>query len=319
MTKQIATVAFHGTPLTVITHDSQQLVAMKPIVEAIGLQWEAQYKRIQRHPVLKPAMSIMDIPSAGGNQRTACLPIDYLNGWLFGVDVNRVREEIRDTLIQYQRECYQVLSNYWQKGEAKPQRKTHPKALPNGLTIDQQDAIKAMVKARVEALPQNKRAKGAITCWSALKSKFGCTYKEIPTEHFTDAASLVARVPLEGEWLGKEDIGTDKVIWSASRWLEESMPDVRERMTQFQGGGNIMITPDMLCGPAEFISPTLEAISELESLGHNLEACRLEVLAMKHHLEGAQHLFEGVRLWAERTHRRGIRFKIAEDRTGLLK
>ncbi len=84
-----------------------------------------------------------------------------------------------------------------------PQRKTKPKALPNGLTIDQQDAIKAMVKARVEALPQAKRAKGAITCWSALKSKFGCTYKNIPAEHFTEAASLVARLPLEGEYLGK--------------------------------------------------------------------------------------------------------------------
>ena len=131
MTQQIATVTFHGTPLTVITHDDQQLVAMKPIVEAIGLQWEAQYKRIQRHPVLKAAMSIMDIPSAGGVQRTACLPLDYLNGWLFGVDVNRVREEIRDTLIQYQRECYQVLADYWQKGEAKmPTANANPKPCP---------------------------------------------------------------------------------------------------------------------------------------------------------------------------------------------
>lgn len=85
-----------------------------------------------------------------------------------------------------------------------PTRKRQPKALPNGLTIEQQDAIKAMVKARVEALPQEKRAKGAITCWSALKSKFGCTYKEISADQFTDAASLVARVVLDGEYLGKE-------------------------------------------------------------------------------------------------------------------
>lgn len=88
---------------------------------------------------------------------------------------------------------------------AKPQRRSKPRALPNGLTTEQQDAIKAMVKARVESLPQEKRAKGAITCWSALKSKFGCTYKEIPAEHFTDAASLVARVELEGEWLPKQE------------------------------------------------------------------------------------------------------------------
>lgn len=205
MTKQIATVTFHGTPLTVITQDDQQLVAMKPIVEAIGLDWRAQLQRIKRHPVLSQGVVIITTPSVGGEQHTNCLPLDYLNGWLFGVDVNRVREEIRDTLIQYQRECYQVLADYWQKGEAKmPTRKTQPKALPNGLTTEQQDAIKALVKARVDALPQAKRAKGAITCWSALKSKFGCTYKDISPDQFTDAASLVARVALEGEWLSKE-------------------------------------------------------------------------------------------------------------------
>lgn len=213
MKNQIASVDFRGHTLTVITNNKQRLVAMKPIVESIGLDWKSQYSRIQRHPVLKSTTVIMTTVAQDGKQRELlCLPLDYLNGWLFGVDVNRVREEIRDTLIQYQRECYAVLAAYWQTGEPKlPQRKTQPKALPSGLTIDQQDAIKAMVKARVEALPQAKRAKGAITCWSALKSKFGCTYKDIPAEHFTDAASLVARVELEGEWLGKEPEKSDRL------------------------------------------------------------------------------------------------------------
>ncbi|MCR7162897.1 hypothetical protein NS899_32270, partial [Pseudomonas aeruginosa] len=70
---------------------------------------------------------------------------------------------------------------------------------------DQQEAIKALVKARVDELPEGKRAKAAITCWSSLKSKFGCTYKEISPEQFTDAVSLIARVVLEGELLGKEE------------------------------------------------------------------------------------------------------------------
>lgn len=47
------------------------------------------------------------------------------------------------------------------------------KALPGGLTLEQQDAVKALVKSRVEALPHDGQAKGAITCWSAIKSKLG--------------------------------------------------------------------------------------------------------------------------------------------------
>ncbi|WP_417315708.1 Rha family transcriptional regulator [Cycloclasticus pugetii] len=86
-------------------------------------------------------------------------------------------------------------------GKPAPAKKRQAKALPNGLTVEQQDTIKSLVKARVDALPSEKRAKAAITCWSSLKSKFGCTYKEIEPQHFTDAVSLVARVPLEGDFI----------------------------------------------------------------------------------------------------------------------
>lgn len=109
-----ATVDFHGNPLTVITAaDGQRLVAMRPICDAIGVQWEAQLKRIKRDSVLSEAMSIMDIPSFGGEQSTVCLPLEYLNGWLFGISTSRVKPEIRQRLEDYQRECYQVLNAYW--------------------------------------------------------------------------------------------------------------------------------------------------------------------------------------------------------------
>ncbi len=207
-TTHIAAVDFHGQSLTVVTGpNGEHLVAMKPICEAIGLGWQSQYNRIKRHDVLSSTVVIMTTVAEDGKKRELlCLPLDMLNGWLFGVDASRVRPEIRDTLIQYQRECFAALAAYWQQGEAANLRKTRkPKALPNGLTLEQQEAVKSLVKARVETLPANRRAKAAITCWSALKSKFGCTYKEIPPEQFTDAVSLVARVALEGELLTSDD------------------------------------------------------------------------------------------------------------------
>jgi len=84
-----------------------------------------------------------------------------------------------------------------------------PRALPNGLSGEQQSAIKALVAARIEALPEARRGKAATACWSALKSKFGCNYKEIAPEQFTEAVNLVARIELEGEWLEPE---TPKVL-----------------------------------------------------------------------------------------------------------
>ncbi|KVX06423.1 hypothetical protein ASL22_13235 [Alcaligenes faecalis] len=116
MSKQnaLATVEFHGKSLTVITAaDGQRLVAMRPICEAIGLDSDAQLKRIKRNPVLSKGSVIMTVPSAGGDQSMVCLPVDYLNGWLFGIHTSQVKPEIRQRLEDYQRECYQVLNAYW--------------------------------------------------------------------------------------------------------------------------------------------------------------------------------------------------------------
>jgi hypothetical protein len=84
-----------------------------------------------------------------------------------------------------------------------PESKTR-KALPGGLSLDQQDTIKALVKQRVESeLPQEKWAGASIKCWSALKKKFGCSYKEISPDNFVNAVSLISRLTLEGELLEK--------------------------------------------------------------------------------------------------------------------
>lgn len=79
------------------------------------------------------------------------------------------------------------------------------KALPNGLSLEQQDCIKALVRQRVAELPKDKQAKAAITCWSSIKSKYGKTYKAVEPEHFTNIVSLLGRLPLEGELIDKPD------------------------------------------------------------------------------------------------------------------
>jgi len=47
-----------------------------------------------------------------------CLPLEYLNGWLFGIDDNRVAPEVQEALIIYKREAYGALYNYFVKGFA---------------------------------------------------------------------------------------------------------------------------------------------------------------------------------------------------------
>ncbi len=106
-------VKFNNQQIPIYFFEDKPFVAMKPICENIGLQWEAQLKRLKRNHVLNKGMSIMDIPTNGGNQRIVCLPFGMLNGWLMGVDANKVKPEIKDTLVKYQLECYDVLYKHF--------------------------------------------------------------------------------------------------------------------------------------------------------------------------------------------------------------
>lgn len=53
------------------------------------------------------------LPSVGGAQETLCLRLDLVNGWLMGIDANRVRDDVRPKVIEYQRECHRVLFQHF--------------------------------------------------------------------------------------------------------------------------------------------------------------------------------------------------------------
>lgn len=124
MTNQLTSIDFHGQTLLATIQDNVVYTALKPICENIGLSWNAQFERIKRDEVLAEGVRMIRTPTKGGFQEVVCLPLTLLNGWLFGVDTNRVKAEIRETLITYKRECYQALFDYWNNGVAVNPRAT---------------------------------------------------------------------------------------------------------------------------------------------------------------------------------------------------
>lgn len=85
------------------------------------------------------------------------------------------------------------------------------RALPNGLTGEQIEAVKKLHNALTKSAPKEAQARIAITLWSAVKSKFGCSYKEVPAEQFPEVLSVMSRVAVEngvlyGEVLDREPL-----------------------------------------------------------------------------------------------------------------
>ena len=134
----ITSVKFHDQEIPVLSHEGKPYVAMKPICENIGLDWDAQRKRIRRNKILNASAVMMTVEQKVGMKREfLCLSLGMLNGWLAGIDTNRVKPEIQPTLELYQMECYDVLYNHFLPEVAA----VHP----NTIDIEQQHEIKSLV------------------------------------------------------------------------------------------------------------------------------------------------------------------------------
>lgn len=120
-------VVFYEDEITAVLVNAERgqevYVPIRPICEMLGIDWPSQSRRIKRDAVLAKHLAgvvVMTTPDpltgGGGPQTASCLPLDYLNGWLFGINANRVNPEIKDRLIRYQEECYRVLAEAFREG-----------------------------------------------------------------------------------------------------------------------------------------------------------------------------------------------------------
>lgn len=281
-------VPFHGASLYIVNHNDEPYTPMKPIVEGMGITWQGQLEKIKsRFP--KGVTEIV-IPSVGGKQAMTCLSLRKLNGWLQTISPNKVKPEIRDKVIQYQEECDDVLYEYWTKGLVVNPRKSTKKALPGKITLEQQEAVKQLVMNRGKALPKENQAKAIITMWSALKTHFGCSYKEINEDQFTDALSLAARVPIEGEFLGKqESLPSPKISYPMS-WFDSYRWIIGERALSSPWAYPVnMLTPD-----ADYPNPCGRLLDDMKNAGYEVDAASFHLLSLQHHVQMLRHKVRAV-------------------------
>lgn len=114
------TVWFYNDEVTAVLVEvagqKQIYIPVRPLCSHLGIAWSSQRLRINRDPVLSEVVRPVIVTITGVEHgqpqdvTTICLPLEYLNGWLFGVSALRVKPEIKERLVRYQRECYQVLA-----------------------------------------------------------------------------------------------------------------------------------------------------------------------------------------------------------------
>ena len=112
------TIPFYEDNLIIqLGEDGEIYVALRPIVQALGLSWGSQLNRIKRDAVLSKKMKTLSVfvtntqgEAEGQDREIICLPKQYMSGFLFGISAGRIKDKnLRAKVVQFQEEAHLFL------------------------------------------------------------------------------------------------------------------------------------------------------------------------------------------------------------------
>ena len=104
----------NNVSLQVVADDREQLVAVKPVCEILGVNYTTQVEKLKEHPIFSSTIPLRGTVGADGKTREMlCIPLRLFPGWLFSINPDNVKEEVRENLIQFQLKCNDVLFDYF--------------------------------------------------------------------------------------------------------------------------------------------------------------------------------------------------------------
>ncbi len=112
ITKNVAIV--NGISLQVVADGKEQLVAVKPVCEILGVAYQSQQAKLKEHPIYSSVITLSVTTGADGKKyEMVCIPLRFFSGWLFSINPDNVKEEVREKLIEYQLKCNDILYDYF--------------------------------------------------------------------------------------------------------------------------------------------------------------------------------------------------------------
>lgn len=275
-------IPFRNNELLLVEHGGEPFVPMKPVVEGMGLTWASQTVKLNSNRG-RWGVSMIEIPSAGGAQSYLCIPLRKLVGWLNTIHANKVRPELREGVIAYQNECDDALWAYWNEGVAiRHDDRTAASVLSATIGTNGFNCLAAVLDGKLRNLKGGTKRAAKNHIWQQVHRAFSVVSAEdIPASQLDAARNFIAAYALEGEWIERERPakGGLEIHYPVARWLEEN-----PELAKAQQPGSLLLAAQMLYGP-DYRSPILKLLAELAAAGYNVEACKIEAQAMRHHVE----------------------------------
>ena len=199
MNTNIQTFTFKSQNVRVEYRNGEPMFCLKDVAEILEIK-DAKSRNFNLN---QKGVEIIPLPTKGGIQQITFINEPNLYRVIFR---SRKAEAVKFQDWIFEEVIPQIRKTGGYQITPKPTR-----ALPDGLTGEQIEAVKKLHNALTKSAPKEAQARIAITLWSAVKSKFGCSYKEVPAEQFPEVLSVMSRVAVEngvlyGEVLDREPL-----------------------------------------------------------------------------------------------------------------
>lgn len=98
----------------IVSTSDEQLVAIKLICEALGIDYKVQWQKIKDDEDLSSTMVLSTTVGADGKERDmCCLLIEFIYGWLFTINPKNVKPESQEAVRKYRMLCYRTLYQHF--------------------------------------------------------------------------------------------------------------------------------------------------------------------------------------------------------------
>jgi hypothetical protein len=116
---ELQTIDFHGDAIVTFSHDGTPFVAMRRVVENLGLGWGSQRQKLADQAAKYQCDDIVTLDAAGRTVPMLAMPVAKLPIWLAAINPNKIPDPVKREKIElYQAESAIALHDYWTKGVA---------------------------------------------------------------------------------------------------------------------------------------------------------------------------------------------------------
>jgi len=115
----LVAIDFHGDQIVTFQKGGEPFVAMRRVVENIGLAWQSQHIKLREQADRFNCHDMVTVGADGKSREMLAMPVAKLPLWLATINPNKITDPAKRQKVEwYQSESAIVLHDYWTKGVA---------------------------------------------------------------------------------------------------------------------------------------------------------------------------------------------------------